>query len=136
MEPEQIVLNQDGGTGVNPASKVVPNGESVVTLPTAPTKSGYTFGGWWTGTNGSGASFTASTVVNGNITVYAKWTASYNPCAGVPAWNASDGYWTMTVGTKKVNGGKLWKVKDLAQVHWEPSGPQGSLGWTSEENCP
>jgi uncharacterized repeat protein (TIGR02543 family) len=41
----------------------------------APTKTGYSFGGWWTKTNGGGTQFTTSTTVNANITVYAKWTS-------------------------------------------------------------
>jgi uncharacterized repeat protein (TIGR02543 family) len=45
----------------------------VGTLPTA-TKNGYNFGGWYTGQNGEGNAFTASTLVTGNITVHAKWT--------------------------------------------------------------
>jgi uncharacterized repeat protein (TIGR02543 family) len=48
-------------------------GASVGTLPTA-TRSGYTFGGWYTGQNGGGTQFTASTTVSDSITVYAKWT--------------------------------------------------------------
>jgi uncharacterized repeat protein (TIGR02543 family) len=47
----------------------------VSTLPAAPTKTGYTFGGWYTATSGGGAAFTATTPVAADITVYAKWTA-------------------------------------------------------------
>jgi uncharacterized repeat protein (TIGR02543 family) len=43
-------------------------------MPSTPSKSGYTFGGWYTATNGGGTQFVASTPVTGNITVYAKWT--------------------------------------------------------------
>jgi uncharacterized repeat protein (TIGR02543 family) len=45
-----------------------------VTLPTAPTKTGYTFAGWNTLANGSGTAFTSSTPVVASITVYAQWT--------------------------------------------------------------
>jgi len=49
---------------------------NTVTLPAQPTKTGYTFGGWYTGQNGTGAVFTSSTAVNASLTVYAKWTQS------------------------------------------------------------
>ncbi|MEN6316360.1 MAG: S8 family serine peptidase [Clostridiaceae bacterium] len=42
-------------------------------LPAQPLKTGYTFGGWYTGTDGSGTAFTSSTKVNSSMTVYAKW---------------------------------------------------------------
>ena len=40
-----------------------------------PTRTGYTFGGWYTEANGAGTKVTATTTVTGNLTVYAKWTA-------------------------------------------------------------
>jgi uncharacterized repeat protein (TIGR02543 family) len=42
-----------------------------------PTRAGYTFGGWWTGDNGTGNTVTADTVVvtASNHTLYARWTA-------------------------------------------------------------
>ncbi len=58
-------------------TRTVNDGESIGFgnwLPN-PTRTGYTFGGWYTGINGSGTKFTAATTVNANITVYAKWTS-------------------------------------------------------------
>ena len=45
------------------------------TLPT-PTKNGYTFGGWYTGENGTGTKVDENTVLTNinNHTLYAKWT--------------------------------------------------------------
>lgn len=52
-----------------------------VTLPTPPTRSGYTFGGWYTGEDGNGTEVTSSTPVtgalgpiDGTVTLHAKWT--------------------------------------------------------------
>lgn len=45
-------------------------------LPAPPARSGYHFAGWWTQTGGGGAQFTGSTVVAGNVTVYAKWSTA------------------------------------------------------------
>jgi len=44
-------------------------------LPSPPVKTYYTFDGWFTEINGGGDQFTGSTVVSGDIEVYAKWTA-------------------------------------------------------------
>ncbi len=43
--------------------------------PVNPTRTGYGFGGWYTGESGSGTQFTSATTVNADITIYAKWTA-------------------------------------------------------------
>ena len=69
-----ITFDAQGGT-VSPASQTVTYGTAVGTLPT-PTLNNNTFGGWFTGTNGSGTQYTATTVYNtvGDITLYAKWT--------------------------------------------------------------
>jgi len=69
-----ITFDAQSGT-VSPTSQTVTYGSTVGTLPT-PTRTGYTFGGWFTGTNGSGTQYTSSIVYNtvGNITLYAKWT--------------------------------------------------------------
>jgi len=77
-----VTFDSQGATvEASPTSKTVTvPATTVVTLPTAPTKTGYTFGGWYTAVDGGGTSFIASTVVTASITVYAKWTAviSYN----------------------------------------------------------
>lgn len=58
----------------NPNFKVVnPPATTVDALPAPPTKTHFTFGGWFTTKNGSGTPFLASTNVSGNMTVYAKW---------------------------------------------------------------
>ena len=43
---------------------------TTVMLPTAPTKTGFTFGGWF---DEHGSKFTDTTKVTASITVYAKW---------------------------------------------------------------
>jgi uncharacterized protein (TIGR02145 family)/uncharacterized repeat protein (TIGR02543 family) len=69
--------DQSATVPVNPTSKTVASPATTVgTLPTAPTKTGYTFGGWYSETGGSGTVFTAITAVTASITVFAKWTAN------------------------------------------------------------
>ena len=69
--------SQNADTAANPSSITVTEpATTVASLPTAPAKNGFEFGGWFTQTNGNGTQFTTSTVVTGSITVYAKWTAT------------------------------------------------------------
>ena len=58
-----------------------------VTEPTAPTKGGYTFGGWYDGDNGTGDQVAFPYTLTADKTVYAKWTANpytvtYDPEGG------------------------------------------------------
>ena len=64
------------GHGTAPVSQTVNSGETV-TEPTAPTETGYTFGGWYTDENCTEVNkYNFNTPVTGNITLYAKWTAN------------------------------------------------------------
>jgi uncharacterized repeat protein (TIGR02543 family) len=69
-----VTFNADGGTPLT-QTKTVDSGDwvGVSNMPAEPTKSGYSFDGWYTETNGGGNPFTATTTVSGDITVYAKW---------------------------------------------------------------
>ncbi|HUN54479.1 MAG TPA: InlB B-repeat-containing protein [Smithella sp.] len=68
-----VTYNSGWGTSVD-AQYVIPPATTVGTLPTAPTKPCYTFGGWYTAENGGGTLFTAVSPVTADITVYAQWT--------------------------------------------------------------
>jgi len=69
-----VTYDSQSGSAVSPQQVV--SGGTVGTLPANPTRTGYTFGGWFTATSGGGTQFTGTTVVTGSITVYAKWTAT------------------------------------------------------------
>jgi uncharacterized repeat protein (TIGR02543 family) len=103
---------------------------TVVTLPTNPIKTGYTFGGWWTGTNGSGTRFYSDTVVSAPITVYAKWniityniTYTLNDGTNNPSnpttYTVESSLITFLAGTKDNYYFKEWSI---------PSIPTGSSG--------
>ncbi|WP_010259284.1 InlB B-repeat-containing protein [Treponema primitia] len=66
-----VTFNSNGGSAVAP--KTVTDGDPV-TKPTDPTRSGYTFDGWYP-TAESSTLYNFATPVTGNITLYAKWTA-------------------------------------------------------------
>ena len=62
------------GHGSAPANQTVDYGTNV-TEPSAPTATGYTFGGWYKESGCTDAWNFTTDVVTGNITLYAKWTA-------------------------------------------------------------
>lgn len=69
--------SQSATTAANPGVKSVSSPSTTVgTLPVPPTKSGYYFAGWYTETNGGGIEFISTTVVTGNLTVYANWSSN------------------------------------------------------------
>ena len=70
VEKFMVSFNTNGGSYV--ASQIVEAG-SKANRPTDPTKSGYTFAGWFADSNLT-SSFDFNTPINANTTVYAKWT--------------------------------------------------------------
>ena len=69
---KKVVFNANGGTSV--AAKYIKSGKKIGTLP-KPTKTGYTFKGWYTKKSG-GSKVSASTKIKKNVTYYARWTAN------------------------------------------------------------
>jgi len=88
-----ITYSANGANGTAPSAQIVDPGTEI-NLPGAGSMTyiGKTFNGWNTQTNGSGASYAegAEYVVNGNVTLYAKWqdvytvTFSANGASGAP----------------------------------------------------
>ncbi|WDL95644.1 InlB B-repeat-containing protein [Alicyclobacillus sp. ALC3] len=70
--PQQytVSFNSNGGSGVSSESVAY---DSTATAPTAPTKTGYVFQGWYTDSTLQNQ-FSFSTAITGSITLYAKWT--------------------------------------------------------------
>ena len=85
-----VTFDAQGGS-VSPSSKTVTIGGTYGTLPT-PTKSGYSFSGWYTATTG-GTQVTDSTTVTNSSDhpIYARWTTQFtvtydaNGGSGAPA---------------------------------------------------
>lgn len=67
---ETVTFDANGGT-VSETTRAVVSGSTIGSLPT-PTRSGYTFDGWYTAAMGD-AKVTTNTVVSGNATYYAHW---------------------------------------------------------------
>lgn len=64
-----LTFDSQGGSSVNRA--VVDVGKTY--QPPTPSRSGYTFKGWFTSTNGGGTQFTGSTIVDSSKILYAYW---------------------------------------------------------------
>ncbi|MBF4691958.1 leucine-rich repeat protein [Fusibacter ferrireducens] len=76
-----------GTTEATPELMTVETGKPIGSLPTAPTKTGYTFKGWNTALDGTGSVFLADTIITSNMTVYAQWQVIDN---GSPANDDKD----------------------------------------------
>ncbi|MDR1215063.1 MAG: InlB B-repeat-containing protein [Treponema sp.] len=68
-----VTFDVDGGSPATQTRVVIDGGTLGTNTPTEPTKTHYTFGGWYTAQNGGGSAFTANTIITSNLTVYAKW---------------------------------------------------------------
>ena len=114
-----VTFNTDGGSAVD--SQTV-NYNSTATTPTAPTKEGYTFAGWYTDTGCTNV-YDFSAAVTESITLYAKWTVN-----------------TYTV-TFETNGGSAVtsQTVNYNSTATTPTAPTRNGytfgGWYTDENC-
>jgi uncharacterized repeat protein (TIGR02543 family) len=127
-----VTFDADGGSPT-PASKTIDSGSTLGTLPTAPKKSGNTFGGWFTQKNGGGTQYTASTKVTGDITLYAKWTAEaateytvdqaiFNTSTTKKSGSDLVFNWTLKISGKTPNGLYTYKAPDSIVVSIQSEG--------------
>ena len=72
-QSNRVAFAANGGN-VSEQTRWVVKGAVIGVLPT-PTRTGYTFAGWWTAASG-GTQISASTTVTGNVTYYAHWTVN------------------------------------------------------------
>lgn len=78
----KLTLSYDSNGGSVCQSKTIVSGEKVGSLCT-PTKKGYKFEGWYNEKTG-GNKVTSDSIIEDNITIYAKWTQSItNPKTGI-----------------------------------------------------
>ena len=83
-----ITYNANGGSGA-PSSQNKKHGESITLSNVKPTKTGYTFTGWNTNSDGSGTGYSVGSTYSNDsdITLYAQWqintyTITYNANGG------------------------------------------------------
>lgn len=96
----KITFNPNGGN-VTTTAKTVESGGTYGELPT-PTRTGWTFNGWYTATSG-GTKITSSSTVNitNNQTLYARWQAN----SYTVTWSTGTGYSITVKRTSSPNGG-------------------------------
>ena len=95
----KVSFDTDGGSTVEPVT--VPYGETAK-APTAPTRSGYTFDGWYLA---DGTKYDFSTPVTANLKLTAHWTRNSSGGGGTT-------YYTLTFDT---NGGSALSALRLAR---------------------
>lgn len=96
-----VTFNANGGT-TSTSSKTVTYGSTYGTLPT-PTRTGYTFNGWYTASSGGTQITSSSTVsITANQTLYAQWTAK----TFTVTFNANGG--TTSTASKTVTYGSTY----------------------------
>jgi uncharacterized repeat protein (TIGR02543 family) len=92
-----VTFNPNGGKLNSPATVTVPDGNTV-NKPKDPSKQNYTFVNWYSNSQGTGNPFNfASTPIESNITLYAKWQQN------VPKTTITKAYTPITkkIGIKK-----------------------------------
>jgi len=97
-----VTYNANGGTGtLTDGSSPYTSGTSVTVLANTFTRTGYTFNGWNTASDGSGTNYVATNTFNitANTTLYAKWTINTYTLT----YNANGGTGTLTDGSSPYN---------------------------------
>ncbi len=122
-----VTFDSMGGSGVD--SQTINRGYKV-TEPTAPTRDGYTFKGWYKDISGTFAWEFDEDVVTGNVVLYAKWekVGSTAPEKYSIAFNML-GHGEAPTGLTDVTAlpNPLPTVDDVEGWHF--------VGWYLEENC-
>ena len=79
LEPVTITFNANGGSGTVPSAINTYVGVANTIPSNSLTRTGYTFNGWNTASDGSGTAYaTGSTITpSGNVTLYAQWKTTY-----------------------------------------------------------
>ena len=96
-----VSFDVDGGSAV--ASQTIADGEKVTT-PAAPTKAGYTFGGWYT-SNAYTTVFDFNSTITANTVVYAKWITIPIPVPHTVSFDVDGG--SMVAPQTIADGGKV-----------------------------
>ncbi|GAB6391664.1 MAG: SUMF1/EgtB/PvdO family nonheme iron enzyme [Treponematales bacterium] len=110
-----ITYHLNGGTGAASGTYTV---EDAVTLPT-PTRTGYTFAGWYTSSALSGSAVTTiARGSTGNKTFYAKWTAK----TYTVAYNANGGSGAMSSSTHTYDTAKTLTANKFTRTGYTFAG--------------
>jgi uncharacterized repeat protein (TIGR02543 family) len=94
-----VIFDSQGGSSVG---SIITNCNATITAPTTPTKTGYTFGGWYKESSCTNAWNFAADLVTTNITLYAKWninsyTVTFNSQGGTSVTSKTTNYNTTII---------------------------------------
>ena len=133
---QTITFDSQGGSDSDPQTKTVTYGQPYGELPNV-TLDGHTFGGWWTGEEGTGTQITEATVFTYTIdrTLYAKWIFDVftGPGGGLvfyenPNWE-TDGWRYLEAapfgwydGETDSDGIRTWRKDDDPRFQWGAEG--------------
>jgi len=95
-----VIFDANGGS-VSPASGTTGASGTLASLP-IPTRTGYTFNGWFTAATG-GTAVTTGTVFNAITTIYAQWATGAVPTYTI-TFNANEGSVSPASGTTGASG--------------------------------
>lgn len=134
----KIAYNLNGGTNASGAATSFNITSSTITLPT-PTRTGYTFGGWYANSSFSGSAVTTiPTGSTGNKTYYAKWnlvtyTIRYSLDGGTisgnpTSYNVTTSTFTLPTPTKTGYTFLGWTGSNGTTASTSVSISQGSTG--------
>ena len=117
-----VTFNANGWAWQTPTTKSIVSWSALGTLSTNPTRSGYTFGGWYTATTGWSI-VSASTTISVDVTYYARWTLT--PINGV--CNNSAALYACSTGTSSANS--------AGSCGWSATWTCLGSGWWSNASC-
>jgi len=83
-----VTFNSDGGSAVASITGIASG--ATITATAAPTKTGYTFDGWFKEAALTNAWVFATDVVTANITLFAKWNAVVPDSGRIPITTTAD----------------------------------------------
>ena len=97
-----LTFNANGGY-VSEASRTIKEGSTYGSLPT-PSRTDYTFNGWYTAASGGSKVSSSTTMGTANVTIYAQWTQVIK--AHTLSFNANGG--SVSEGSRSVNEGAAY----------------------------
>lgn len=122
-----VTYNANGGSGA-PSNQTKWYGENLTLSSTQPTRTGYTFNGWNTASDGSGTDYSSgqSYTTDANLTLYAKWTAN----TYTVVYNKNN---TSATGTTASSTHTYDEAKNLTANGYSLT-DNFYLGWATSEN--
>ncbi|MBO5102708.1 MAG: InlB B-repeat-containing protein, partial [Clostridia bacterium] len=128
-----VTFNLNGGSEC--VSMEIENGDTYVTLPT-PTKTGYTFAGWYKSSDLSGNAVSTSDIVTEDHTLYAKWTPNtyYIEYNGNNATSGNMSVSTHTYDTAKALTTNTYTRTGYSFLGWSTSSTATTATYTNGQS--